>query len=420
MTEKLLHYIWQFGYFNKSALSTTTGQPLQVLFAGAYNIHQGPDFLDAKIKIGNLILAGSIELHIKTSDWRKHKHSNDENYKNVILHIVWEHDEEAHHLPVLALQTRVSSILLDKYQQLMLSASFIPCGALIQTIKSITWQSWKERLLAERLIRKGVVVENHLQQNNYHWEETFWWMLARNFGIKVNADAFEAIARSISINLLAKHKSQLLQLEALLLGQAGLLTENFIDDYPLMLQKEYLFLKGKYQLQPIHQPVLFLRMRPGNFPTIRLAQLAALVHRSAHLFSKIKEADTITELKGMLEVTANDYWHYHYKFDVQGQYKEKHLGSTMLDNIIINTIVPVLFAYGHYHNEDKYKQKSLQWLEQIEPEANTITNGFKKLGIANRNSYDSQALIELKNNYCTQKRCLQCSVGNALLKREVK
>jgi hypothetical protein len=420
MTEKLLHYIWQFGYFNKSALSTTTGQPLQVLFAGAYNIHQGPDFLDAKIKIGNLILAGSIELHIKTSDWRKHKHSNDENYKNVILHIVWEHDEEAHHLPVLALQTRVSSILLDKYQQLMLSASFIPCGALIQTIKSITWQSWKERLLAERLIRKGVVVENHLQQNNYHWEETFWWMLARNFGIKVNADAFEAIARSISINLLAKHKSQLLQLEALLLGQAGLLTENFIDDYPLMLQKEYLFLKGKYQLQLIHQPVHFLRMRPGNFPTIRLAQLAALVHRSAHLFSKIKEADTITELKGMLEVTANDYWHYHYKFDVQGQYKEKHLGSTMLDNIIINTIVPVLFAYGHYHNEDKYKQKSLQWLEQIEPEANTITNGFKKLGIANRNSYDSQALIELKNNYCTQKRCLQCSVGNALLKREVK
>jgi hypothetical protein len=420
MTEKLLHYIWQFGYFNKSALSTTTGEPLQVLFSGAYNIHQGPDFLDAKIKIGNLILAGSIELHIKTSDWRKHKHSNDENYKNVILHIVWEHDEEAHHLPVLALQTRVSSILLDKYQQLMLSASFIPCGALIQTIKSITWQSWKERLLAERLIRKGVVVENHLQQNNYHWEETFWWMLARNFGIKVNADAFEAIARSISINLLAKHKSQLLQLEALLLGQAGLLTENFIDDYPLMLQKEYLFLKGKYQLQPIHQPVLFLRMRPGNFPTIRLAQLAALVHRSAHLFSKIKEADTITELKGMLEVTANDYWHYHYKFDVQGQYKEKHLGSTMLDNIIINTIVPVLFAYGHYHNEDKYKQKSLQWLEQIEPEANTITNGFKKLGIANRNSYDSQALIELKNNYCTQKRCLQCSVGNALLKREVK
>ncbi|MEN9547586.1 MAG: hypothetical protein RIR12_177 [Bacteroidota bacterium] len=420
MTEKLLHYIWQFGYYNSSALSTANGEALQILFAGTYNLHQGPDFLDAKIKIGNVILAGSIELHIKTSDWKKHQHTNDENYKNVILHVVWEHDEAAHHLPVLSLQTRVSSLLLDKYQTFMQSAAFIPCGAMISTIKFITWQSWKERILAERLIRKATVVEKNLQQNNYHWEETFWWMLARNFGIKVNADAFEAIARSISINLLAKHKNQLLQLEALLLGQAGLLAENFTDDYPRMLQKEYAFLKKKYQLQPIHQPILFLRMRPGNFPTVRLAQLAALIHQSAHLFSKIKETTTVADLKTMLAVTANDYWHYHYKFDVAGTFKLKQVGSDMIDNIIINTVVPVLFAFGHYQANEVYKEKTLVWLEKMEAETNTITKGFKKVGVQLKNSYDSQALIELKNNYCDQRKCLQCAVGNTLLKNDEK
>jgi len=299
----------------------------------------------------------------------------------------------------------------------MNSSSFIPCEKIIHSVRDITWKSWKERLLAERLIRKGEAVDNYLQQNNYHWEETFWWLLARNFGMKVNADAFEAMARSVPINILAKHKQQIHQLESLLIGQAALLnSKKFTEDYPRLLQKEYSFLQNKYNLKPIHVPVHFLRMRPGNFPTIRLAQLAMLVQSSAHLFSKIKEATSVKEIKKWFNVTANDYWHYHYRFDEASSFKKKKLGDAMIDNIIINTVCPVLFAYGNYQDENKYKDKALKWLEQTLAESNSITKGFLKLNIENKNVYDSQALIELKNEYCNKKRCLECGVGNYLLK----
>ena len=431
MTERLLQFIWQFQYFNKSELETIDGEKVQIQFAGQLNTNQGPDFSDAKIVIGKTIWAGTIELHIKTSDWNKHNHQSDKNYKNVILHVVWEDDgagnrnavpiketeqSSVDHIPVLELKGRVSKILLQRYEELMNSNSFVPCENSISTVKEITWKSWKDRLLVERLVRKFQTIESSLNENNFHWEETFWWMLARNFGIKVNADAFEAIARSISIKILAKHKTQIHQLEALLLGQAGLLENKFSEDYPLMLQKEYKFYKSKYNLKPINQPVFFLRMRPGNFPTIRLAQLAMLVHDSAHLFSKIKEADSVKDVKAWLDVTANDYWHYHYKFDEESAYRKKKLGAAMIDNIIINTVCPVLFAYGNYNDETKYKDKALKWLEQTSAEKNNITKGFQQLGIENKTSFDSQGLIELKNEYCNKKRCLECGIGNSILK----
>ncbi len=418
MTERLLHFIWQFQYFNKSELTTLTGEPVQVLFAGQYNTNQGPDFSDAKIKIGKTTWAGTVELHIKTSDWKKHNHQSDTNYNNVILHVVWEDDGSQNSVPVIELKDKVSKILLERYEELMNATSFIPCEKSILTAKDITWKSWKDRLLVERLLRKSKIAETHLQQNNYHWEETFWWLLAKNFGMKVNADAFEAIAKSVSINILAKHKSQIHQLEALLLGQAGLLEGIFKDDYPVMLQKEYEFYKKKYKLNPGGSsiPVYFLRMRPVNFPTIRLAQLAMLIHDSAHLFSKIKEADAVKNVKVWFDVTANDYWHYHYQFDEASAFKKKKLGAAMIDNIIINTIAPVLFAYGNYHDENKYKEKALRWLEETAAEKNAITKGFQQLKIENKNAFDSQALIELKNEYCSKKRCLECGVGNAILK----
>lgn len=417
MTERLLQYIWQFQYYNKGELSTTAGEPLQILFPGQVNTNQGPDFSDAKIKIGTTTWAGAVELHINTSDWKKHNHQQDNNYNNVILHVVWEDDTKANELPVLELKSRVPKVLLQRYEELMLSSSFIPCEKMIHTVREITWKSWKERLLAERLLRKAAVVETYLQQNSYHWEATFWWLLARNFGMKVNADAFEAVARSLSINILAKHKNQIHQLEALLLGQAGLLNENFAEDYPVMLQKEYAFYKNKYGLQPINNPVFSLRMRPGNFPAVRLAQLAMLVHHSVHLFAEIKEAGEVKNVKSRFDITANDYWHYHYRFDEHSAFRKKKLGAAMIDNIVINTIVPVLFAYGNYHNEQLYKDKALQWLEETTAESNVITKGFEKLGLENRTAYDSQALIELKNNYCHPKRCLDCGVGNAILKQ---
>lgn len=421
MTERLLQFIWHFQYFNKNELVTAAHERLEIITPGQNNRNQGPDFLQASIKVGSTKWAGNIELHLKTSDWKKHRHQGDKNYKNVILHVVWENDTDETSIPVLELKSRISKILLERYEELMNATGFIPCEKVIRSVRDIVWKSWKERLLAERLLRKSAIAETYLKQNNYHWEETFWWLLAKNFGIKVNSDAFEVVARSIPINILAKHKNQIHQLESLLLGQAGLLEKNpdsypDKDEYPLLLQREYAFLKKKYSLKPIHQPVHFLRMRPGNFPTIRLAQLAMLVHESAHLFSKIKEADTIKVVRKWFDVTANDYWHYHYHFDEISPFKKKKLGDAMIDNIIINTICPVLFAYGNYHNENKYKDKALKWLEETSPESNSITKGFKQLGIENKNAFDSQALIELKNEYCNKKKCLDCAVGNGILK----
>jgi len=276
--------------------------------------------------------------------------------------------------------------------------------------------AWKERLLAERLTRKSKLVFQFLEENNFHWEETFWWMLARNFGMKVNTEAFEAIARSIPINVLGKQKQQVIQLEALLLGQSGLLNTKFREDYPKMLQREFSFLRRKHGLRPVHIPIHFLRMRPGNFPTIRLAQLAALIQGSAHLFSKILEMESVSEVKKLFDVTANDYWHYHYILDEVSTFKKKMTGKDMIENLIINTVVPMLFTYGLYHKEENYKARAVKWLESISAESNSTTRGFIQLGVSNKTSFDSQALLELKSQYCDQRHCLKCAVGNAILK----
>ena len=417
MGEKLLQYIWQFQYFNRSDLQTIQGEGIQIISPGTINLHQGPDFQNAKIKIGDTLLAGTIEIHCKASDWKKHEHHKDKNYQNVILHVVYQNDVELdNHIPVLELESRISNLMLQQYGRLMESGSFIACAGKIHTIKEITWFAWKERLLAERLTRKSKKILELLGQSKGHWEETFWCLLARSFGAKVNSDAFEAIARSVSINILAKHKNSIHQLEALLFGQANLLNENFTDEYPKLLQREYFFLKSKYNLLPIELPIHFLRMRPGNFPTIRLAQLAMLVHSSAHLFSKILEAKNIADVKEWLECTANDFWHYHYHFRVESRFKKKKMGTSMIDSIVINTMVPALFSYGLYHNKEEQKTKAIQWLEQIGSENNSIISAFDTLFIKSKTAFDSQALIELKNEYCTKKRCLECSVGNAILK----
>ena len=418
MTERLLQYIWQFQYFNKSELQTTAGEKVQIIHPGTINTHQGPDFADAKMLIDGTTWAGNIELHLQTSLWHQHGHHTDKNYNNVILHVVWQDDEPLKQLniPVIELHQRVSNHLILKYQEWMEKTSFIPCENAIAQVRILTWQAWLDRLLAERLTRKAEIVFAFLHQTNNNWEDAFWWLLAKNFGARVNAEAFEQIARSIPLKILAKHKNNLLQLEALMLGQAGLLSEHSIEDYAIMLSKEYSFLKHKYKLQPIHITPMFLRMRPGNFPTIRLAQLAMLVHHSSHLFSKIKEAENAAEIMEWLNVTANDYWHYHYRLDEQSSFKPKNLGRSMINNIIINTMAPVMYAYGRYHQQEIYKEKALKWLESCVAENNTITNGYQQLGIKNLSAADSQALIELKNEYCNYKRCLECAVGNAIIR----
>lgn len=421
MTERLLQFIWQFQYYNRSTLTTADGTSLQIFYQGEFHHNQGPDFLNGKIVVGNTTWAGSIELHLRSSDWLRHQHQHDQNYNNTILHVVWQHDADITHpdgsvIPTLELQQRVPKVMLQRYEVLQQSNRFIPCDRFLPVLDSMKWNVWKDRLLIERLQRKSAIVLQNLEQAGNHWAEVFWWMLARNFGAKVNADSFEAIARSVPINLLAKHKNQVHQLEGLLLGQAGFLAKELNDDYIIVLQREYKFLKEKYKLpQPAITP-LMLRMRPANFPTIRLAQLAMLIHQSAYLFSAVLEADNLSSVKKLLDVTANDYWHYHYLPGELTDYKPKQLGAQMIDNVIINTVVPVVFAYAKHQDKDELKEKALGWLTELASEENAIIKTWKSKGVPSANASESQALIELKNNFCNLRRCLECAVGNGLLK----
>lgn len=422
MTERLLQYIWQMQYFNKTDLHTSSNESLSVIHPGLHNTNQGPDFLEASIRIDATVWIGNIELHIKASDWNLHGHSYDKNYSNIILNVVWENDADikdtdGKHIPMLVLQDKVSKFLLQRYEELMYAPTIIPCERSIGLVPELVWNSWKTRLAAERLERKTIVIKQYLEQSNNHWEEVFWWLLARNFGITVNSSAFEAIARSVSVNILAKHKNQIHQLESFLLGQAGLLNTRFEEDYPKMLQKEYTFYRKKYGFASIYQPIHFLRMRPGNFPTVRLAQLAMLINRSTHLFSQVRSAASLKEVKELLDVTANDYWHYHYRFDEASLFRKKVLGTQMINNIIINTIIPVVFAYGQVHKEQLFKNTALQWLEETLPEQNAITKKWKALHVKNSTAFDSQALTELTKEYCVEKKCLNCAVGSSILKK---
>lgn len=418
MNERLLQFIWQHLYFNKEQLETINSETVTILYQGMLNSNQGPDFLHAKLSIGNVQWAGNIELHIRTSDWKRHGHSNDEHYNNIILHVVWEHDEnEPQPIPVIELKGRVSSALLNRYYELMQQKSFIPCEKSAAETPDIIWNNWKERMIAERLFEKNEKINQLLNATNFHWEETFWQLLARNFGIPVNADAFEIMAKSIPVNILAKHKQQIHQLEAMLFGQLGLLHGTYKEDYPRLLKKEYQYLQKKHRLEQPSCLVSYLRMRPSNFPTVRLAQLAMLIYQSHHLFSRILEAGSVQDVQQLFFVTANDYWHYHYQFDEEASFRKKQTGKVMTDNILINTVIPVLFAYAQYKNREDLKQKALLWLHQLPKEKNTITQKWEETGIQHANAFDSQALLYLKKHYCDEKMCLSCAVGNKLLKK---
>jgi len=425
MTERLLQFIWQFQYFNKKELETAAGESIVIVHPGSFNRHQGPDFLEAKIRIAGTLWIGNVELHVKAADWIKHAHHRDPNYENVILHVVWEGDEKDKSgediagMPTLILQDRIFKLLLQQYERWMNSQEFIPCAANINQIPGLIRIAWQERLMMERIERKYKRAGEYLRQNNQHWEETFWIMIARNFGVHVNGDAFEEVAVNVPFVLLSKHRNQVHQLEAILLGQAGLLDDDGGNHYQQLLQKEYRFYAKKYGLQKNCMPALFLRMRPGTFPTIRLAQLAMLIHSCEKLFDSAREADNVSTLRKLLNVTASEFWHNHYTFDDRSVYRPKTLGTQMADNIIINTIVPILFAYARYRNDDALQQKAYGWLRALPAEKNSIATLFVKAGLDNNTAFDSQSYIELKTFYCDQRRCLDCTIGNALLKRSL-
>jgi hypothetical protein len=420
LTERLLQFIWQFQYFDLKDLKTIEGEPLEIIKPGQFNKNQGPDFLDAQVRIGSTILAGSVELHCKTSQWVDHGHSQDANYRNVILHVVFQNDMRTSPLllPVLALENRISYWMTQKYNDLMLARSEIACAGSLQQVNDLVWIKWKERLVAERLQKRAMKIHSFLKENRSNWEETFWWMLARSFGSKVNSDAFEVLARSLPLGIISRHRKQIHQLEALLYGQANLLNQNFSEDYPKMLSREYQFLKKKYSLRPIQLPIHFLRMRPGNFPTLRLAQLAMLLHEKDVLFPHILELNNTNEIMNFLKISPNDYWLYHYVPDEPSGYKKKPLGRDTINNIIINTVVPFIFAYAGYYKNETLQSKAVNFLLELDPEENSISKQFTSLGLKNENAFASQAYLELKTCYCDQKKCLECAVGYQILRSD--
>lgn len=422
-SEELLYYIWKHRCFDHSLLKTASGEPLQVLQPGIRNHHAGPDFLQSIIRIGQTTWAGNVEMHFNASEWTSHRHETDEAYNTVILHVVWSADAEVFNeaglkIPCLELQSRVDRQMLKQYEDLMQNQKWVPCEGLFHTVNDFIKESWSHRLMAERLESKAVAVRQALDVQGQNWEEVCFQKLARALGTQVNGDAMELLASCTPLHLIGKHKDQLLHVEALLFGQSGLLEGPFEEDYPLRLQAEYSFFKNKYHLRPMNASHWkFLRLRPANFPTIRIAQLAKIIYTTDHLFSKLMAAQTIKEIINSLDVTLGGYWTDHYSFKSEsrgGRFKK--LGLSTIQYILINAVAPLLFCYGESQDDLQRKEKAMAYLQDLPAESNALISGWIKLGWNPKHALHSQALIQLKTQYCDEKKCLQCSIGHQILK----
>ncbi|MDR0970430.1 MAG: DUF2851 family protein [Lentimicrobiaceae bacterium] len=420
MKEVFLSYLWE-NKLLKPNLRTTTGDPIELISVGTRNIDSGPDFLQAKLKIGETIWVGNIEIHVFSSDWYKHGHDNDKAYQNVILHVVYEADKPVKTIkntmiPQLELKNIFDVRLLERYNDFLSSKNRIACEKLASSVQEFTWLSWLDRLVIERLENKIGTVLTLFEQCKGDWEETFYRLLLRNFGVKANVDPFEKLASLLPLKNLLKHADNLLQIEAMLFGVSGLLEADFQDEYPKLLQREFRMLRSKFDLpvMPAEQ-WRFLRMRPANFPTIRLAQLATLIHRNSALFSKIKNSKTIAIQKQFFSAQTSSYWDTHYMFDKPSQNKLKTMGESSIDLLLINTVIPLLFFYGKQRNEAYWCEKAISMFDQLKPEKNNITTYFESIGVMTRSAMQSQALIELYTHYCESKRCLNCRIGCVLI-----
>lgn len=422
MTEQFLHYIWKMKLLDNTRLAAASGEEIDIVSAGEHNTNAGPDFCNVKIRIGKTLWAGNVEIHLKSSDWNKHAHSDDSAYDNVILHCVFEADEEIRNssgkvIPCLEMKGKFNPKIYLNYKWLMGSETWIPCEKQLSRVDSFTVTSWLERLSVERIETKTGSIKKVLLQNQNNWEETFYQFLSRSFGTKVNAEPFEWLAKSLPVKVLANHKNNLLQLEALLFGTAGFLDDNFSEPYPSQLKKEFEFLKKKYSLSPMNKSLWkFLRLRPVNFPTVRIAQLAALIFQSTHLFSKIIETKSLKEIEKLFSATPSVFWLNHFTFKKQSSKKQKAMGRHFIHLLIINTIVPFIFIYGKWKDEERYVAYALELLEKIPSEKNAIISCWKKSGIKSTSAFTSQSLLQLKNNYCNKRRCLECAIGNKLLR----
>lgn len=422
--EEFLHYIWKFRLFRQNQLITTSGLPVEILNPGIHNHNAGPDFENSRIRIGDTVWAGNVEIHLSSSDWLKHNHQVDEAYNNVILHVVFVCDKEVFRengtsIPQLCIENLISETVINNYNRLMIGLNWIPCEKQVGLIDAFHIKNWLSRVLIERFEYKSESFKEILTEFKGSWDDGFYIMLARNFGFKTNSLPFELLARSLPQQILSKHKNNALQIEALVFGQAGFLEQKFTEEYPRELKREYGFLKKKYSLQPVdHFTWKYMRLRPQNFPGIRLAQFAALILKSNHLFSRILEVKTAAVINDMFSaLPINSYWNTHYRFNIVSGKSGKQIGNQSINNILINTVAVSLFTYGRHLGQQKFINRAIELLENIPAEKNSVIDRFSQIGFQPENADHTQALMQLKHNYCDAKKCLHCGIGIKLLKQ---
>jgi len=422
--EGFICYIWQFQYFDKKELKTAGGEKIEVFKPGISNTHAGPDFSNAKVKIDGIDWVGTVEIHPKSSGWMEHRHDLDPAYENVVLHVVWQNDQPIYRsdktlLPTLELKERVDESLIRQYTKLVNTSFPIPCRKSFPQVDEVVKRSMLDSALIGRLEAKAAQVLDILNQHHGDWQQTAFILLARNFGFKVNSDPFMQLAQSLSYTTLLKHADKPRQIEALIFGQAGFLDIAVGDEYYQLLRREYSVLSQKYSLSAKklkRAQWRFLRLRPANFPTVRLAQFASLVAQEKNILSKIFEISDAPSLRALFSIRQWYYWQRHYQFNRKSKQQLTGLGDSSIDNILINTVTPLLVAYGKQNDQQTFIDRAIDMLHAIPSESNTITKSWGALGYIAQTAFDSQAMIELYNHYCQRRNCLNCSIGASLLK----
>ncbi|WP_300726982.1 DUF2851 family protein [uncultured Bacteroides sp.] len=420
--EQLLHYVWKHKLFTLKPLHTIDDQPLEIIDPGLPNRNAGPDFFNAKIKIGGVLWVGNIEIHLQASDWFRHGHDKDKAYDSVILHVASEVDAlpvRSNGEPIPQMELHFPPYLQKNYDELLHTDHYPACYQLIPKLPKILLHSWLSALQVERFESKDKQIKKRLNDSNGDWEQAFFVTLARNFGFGVNSDTFELWAKHIPLSAVNKHRDNLFQVEAIFFGQAGLLEELPLDAYTEKLMKEYAYLSHKFGLHPQDEcRWRFLRLRPSNFPHIRIAQLACLYHRSQGLLSRLMEKETLKEVREELKGGTSGYWLTHFRFGELSPECTKSLSNPSIDLIIINTIVPFLYAYGKHKLSEALCNRAEKFLEELKPENNHIVRMWKECGLEATHAGDSQALIQLKKSYCDTKKCLFCRIGYEYFKKK--
>ncbi|MEK0421187.1 MAG: hypothetical protein RLZZ161_1038 [Bacteroidota bacterium] len=425
MEEYFLHFLWQYGLFDTQNLITTDGLLIRPDFRGTHNLNSGPDFSEARIRVGNIDWVGQVEIHVNASDWLKHNHQNDKAYDNVILHVVLHHDIDVFRtdgslIPCLEMRNRIPAGYLHTWKSLSHSLASIPCKAHNPNTHTAAVLSMKHRVLAERVWQKAGRVLSMGHATQFHWEEMLYKLMARYLGRLVNGDAMESLTNAVPFALIQRYRHNAMQMQALLFGQSGLLTSTHKDDYAKQLYAEYRFLKNKHALLPLTASVWkFGRLRPPNFPTLRIAQLSAVLEQSG-IFSVMMEAQSVAELKSLLCQKPHAYWETHYRFDYACAPRSAAAGNDTMEGLIINAVLPLRFAYAQYHNDAELQEKALDMLSSLPPESNKITRNWQELGFENNSAYDSQSLLGLQQLYCEKRRCLECSIGQKIMRNEEK